>query len=131
MSRDSVSPRLEARLLGRYLLGGEPHERILEVYVRAEAYLEELDDSSSRLLSLALRHPWLLSAIDGRLAMVRSDSPLRARILAMSAILETSPEYYADFAPRAGLRSGLAAFGAGARLVASAALGTLVLRHFV
>lgn len=131
MSRDVASPRLEGRLLGRYLLGREPNERVLGVYVRAEAYLEKLDDSSSRLLNLALRYPRLLSAIDGRLAMVRPESPLRARILAMSAILETSPEYYADFAPRAGLRSGLAAFWAGVRLVASGVLGTLVLRRFV
>lgn len=89
----------EAASFGRYLLGREIDVASCNAYetaVRALAY----DEDADRITRFALREPWSLAALDGALAIVKPDAPLRKKLLLMAAVLETRPGYCDDFLPR-------------------------------
>ena len=116
----------EARLLGRYLLGHLPSDRALDLYIQASSSFGALNGASRRLLSLAYRYPWLLGALDSGLALTCKSSPLRFRIWAMSAILETCPEYFSHFSPTKGLWATFSVFGTVLRAPLRALIGIIV-----
>lgn len=116
----------EPRFFGRYLLGHMPSERAVNMYLRASRSFDTLDDASRRLMSLAYRYPWLLGAIDNGLALKGKSSSLRFRIWAMSAILETCPEYFSYFSPVTGIRAALKLIFAILRAPFRALIGIIV-----
>ncbi|MBV8373709.1 MAG: hypothetical protein JOY69_10665 [Candidatus Eremiobacteraeota bacterium] len=119
----------EAAVFGRYLLGCDVNQRSRELYARAARELGyDGDDAVSRF---ATRNRWTIAALDGALAFTSPHAPLRAKLLLMSAILETQPEYAAWFLPRDrrlafGLATALRVLRAGAEALAGLVLLRLV-----
>jgi len=121
---DSVS---EARAFGRYVLGREINDRAVNLYVRASERLGY--DGDDPAVRFSREHRWSIGALDGALALTKRDALLRKKLLLMSAVLETQPEYCDSFLPRD--RSPLYAFSVliGASFgVLSAGIGVLMLR---
>jgi hypothetical protein len=116
------SAELEARLLGRYLLGKDPNERAIALY-RSAIIVEVSAQAKERSWRMAMRRPWLIGPLDAGLALLQPTALLRERIWVMSAILEACPEYYEDFAPQHGVRALVSACWAGVRAAANGALG--------
>ncbi|MGL5890962.1 MAG: hypothetical protein ACRC3B_13830 [Bacteroidia bacterium] len=98
-----MSAAHEADVFGRYLLGGKmPDSKSIELYLKAAA-MRKYETASAReqkILALALRHPWLVGLLDSALALSNSESLLRQKLLLMSAILETRPQYAHLFLPQ-------------------------------
>jgi hypothetical protein len=99
--------RTEARMFGRYLIGREPAEALVERYCRANATLfaGEADDA---LLAFARAHPWSLAMLDAGAGLSQGQSILRKKLLVMTAIVETTPELVDRFEQRAASLPGLA-----------------------
>jgi hypothetical protein len=98
MSHDS---RKEAEVLGRYLLGKRPDEKSISLYCEAMAAKPvTLNAREEKLFRFLLRNPWSAGMIDSALAFSRTRSAVRRKILFMSAILETRPEYAKLFLPQ-------------------------------
>ena len=91
----------EAKVLGRYLVGRDIAEDAVALYVRAsqDVTADETDEERKTVL-FAIERPWSLSAIDGALALTRPRALLRRKLLLLTAILEASPHYCAEFLPR-------------------------------
>jgi hypothetical protein len=89
----------DADLFGTYVLGRAIDRRSAQLYEQAERALGYGADDA--LVRLVRRHPRLLRPIDTLLAVLRPDALLRKKLLLMAAILETQPQYAADFLPRA------------------------------
>jgi hypothetical protein len=120
--------RLEARRFGAYLLGVEPPDATVDLYVQAVEILGLVgSDKDRRLLQFMARHPWCIGLVDAGLALRRPDSTVRARLLVLSALLEARPELADRFlpAPQRAVYVGYAAI-VGLRAVIKAA-GGLVL----
>lgn len=93
----------EAEVFGRYLLGGSrPDSKTIELYLKADA-MRKYDASPAReqkILAFVLRQPWLIGLLDSALALSNSERLLRQKLLLMSAILETRPQYAHLFLPQ-------------------------------
>jgi len=92
----------EARLFARHLVGREPDAPVVARYRAACAQLFPIapEPREAALLAFVRTHPWSLGPLDSALALLRPHSVLRARLLVMVAILETTPAHAADFLPR-------------------------------
>jgi len=91
----------EAEIFGKYLLGNIPNQKSVILYVDAMNKLKiSLDKKEEKLLQFMLRNPNSVKWIDSGLAMFRKESPIRKKLLVMSAILETIPEYANLFFPK-------------------------------
>lgn len=96
-----MSSNLEAQaiIFCRYLIGERPSQEIVDRYTAAiRNNFAPLNRGEKRLLRFIEILPFLVSAIDGGLAICCRESKLRQRILLLLAILETSPHYHAHFA---------------------------------
>jgi hypothetical protein len=95
--------RKEARVFSRYLIGKEPSNLSVQLYIKA---LQKLDIPMSprdqRKLSFILRFPFFISMIDGALAMVNPEHPIRKKLYVMSSILESDPACNNYFLPKDG-----------------------------
>jgi hypothetical protein len=91
----------EARTIAYYLTGREAEKFIVERYVTAVDMIFKSapapDDRN--ILSFVRNHPSTLPFFDAASAVFFSRNQLRARILLMVAILETTPEYCGHFFP--------------------------------
>lgn len=93
--------RKEAETLGRYLLGKYPDEKSIALYCEAMAVKPvTLNAREEKLFRFLLRNPWSAGMIDSALAFSRNKSAVRRKILFMSAILETRPQYAELFLPQ-------------------------------
>jgi hypothetical protein len=92
----------EARALARHVVGAEPPEAVLARYREASARLfpEPPDAVDTALIAFAARHPWSVGPLDAATALLRPASRLRAQLLVMAAVLETTPRFADDFLPR-------------------------------
>jgi hypothetical protein len=92
----------EARLFARHLVRRAPDAALVARYGAACARLFPgvPDARDLALLAFVRAHPWSLGPLDAVLALLRPQSLLRARLLVMAAILETTPAHAADFLPR-------------------------------
>lgn len=120
---ESLARRIdEARLFSRYLVGREASPEVLQRYAEALARLplEPRRPADRSLLAFVRRHPWSLPPLDAALGVARRDSPLRARLLLMLALLEATVEHAGDFLPRPRARLAVVA-----RVAASASLAAL------
>jgi len=94
--------RQEAILFGRYLVDREPSADLIERYVEANQLLFANDAGFEReLLDFARRHPWSIGMLDASAGILGGNSVLRKKLLLMTAILETTPEYVEQTQPRA------------------------------
>lgn len=94
--------RLEAERIGKYLLGGKsPNEQSISLYIQAHDYKSvKLNPREEKILSFLVRRPAFTGMIDGALAFGSANGGIRRKILFMSAILETQPEYAGLFLPK-------------------------------
>jgi hypothetical protein len=92
----------QGRAFGRHVVGVPPSEELLGRYRAACAKLfpEPPDAVDAALLAFAARHPWSVGPLDAATALLRPASALRARILVMAAVLETTPQFADAFLPR-------------------------------
>jgi hypothetical protein len=98
-----MTPDAEAAIFGRYLLGGTlPNAASIALYIKA---LSLRDDSKAiardkKIVAFALRKPRTIALLDSACALSHPGSLLRQKLLLMSAILETQPQYAHLFLPR-------------------------------
>lgn len=92
----------EGLVLGKYLLGGKsPSSKSLELFKQfVELRGSNFPAKEKKIYSFAVRNRWAMGMIDGALAFKAPESMLRKRLLAMTAILETQPEYASLFLPK-------------------------------
>ena len=120
--------RTEAIEFGRYLVERDLSEELIDRYCRAnqELFAHEAPDPT---VTYAREHPWAIGMLDAAagLAAMRGGEPslLRKKLLVMTAIVETTPEYVARTEPRSASLPELAVrLGmAGARTAFHAAAG--------
>lgn len=114
-------------MFGRYLIGREPGEALVDRYCRANQALfgGETDDA---VLAFARAHPWSIAMLDAGSGLSGGESLLRKKLLVMTAIVETTPELVERFEQRAASLPGLAwRVGiAGARTALHAASGLVL-----
>lgn len=97
---------VEGRAFARHLVGAEPPPDLLARYRDATARLfpappEAVD---AAVLAFAVRHAWAVGPLDAATAFFRPTGRLRAKLLVMAAILETSPRFADRFLPAPGGR---------------------------
>jgi hypothetical protein len=85
----------EAAILGRYVVDRNVDHRSIELYVRARP--ASATGVDARIERFAFEHRWTLGALDAALALCRPKSPLRKKLILMTAILEACPEYCDEF----------------------------------
>ena len=85
----------EAEIFGKYLLNGKiPDAKSISLYVDAMNMKPvSAIGKDEKILKFILRNPRFIGMIDGALAFSKRKSIVRRKILFMSAILETRPEY--------------------------------------
>ncbi len=123
----------EAEVFGRYLLDGKnPNPKSISLYMEAmHLRPAEALGRDKKILKFMLKNKWSIGMIDGALAFSKKKSIVRRKILFMSAILETQPEYAALFLPQE--RSGfynLYIFWVGFRAVMKMVAGKIILILF-
>lgn len=130
MTADSAEAALrdEGRGFGAYLLGFDPPEASVRLYVAAMNALDlAIPEQDRSLLSYVNRHAWSIGFVDSGLALRRPSSAIRTKLLTMSAILEATPELADVFlpSPRPILYAGYAALVA-FRAACKAAIGVVL-----
>ena len=92
----------EARAFARYLVRSDPTPDLVERYRAACARLftEPPDAVDAALLAFVRERPWSIGMLDSALALLRPQSLVRARLLVMAAVLETTPRHVREFLPR-------------------------------
>lgn len=110
-------PAAESQRFAQYLLGrafaqraaedGAFEQRVEALYARACAALKL--DQADRPTRFVARHTWALGPVDAAAALLAPDCVLRRRLLALAAILETTPQFAPQFTPRVASPVGFAA----------------------
>lgn len=100
--RAAAKLRTEAVTLGRFIVGRPIEVEFVDRYVAAHTHLamEARQQGDDAVVNFAMAHPVLLPPLDAAAALVRPQSLLHKKALLMSAILEASPAYAAEFLPR-------------------------------
>jgi hypothetical protein len=125
--------REEAEIFGRYLLSGKtPNAKSISLYISAmNLRPASAIGRDEKILKFILKNPRSIGMIDGALAFSKKKSIVRRKILFMSAILETQPEYAELFLPQE--RSwfyNIYIFWVGFRAVMKAIAGKMILLFF-
>jgi hypothetical protein len=129
----SADFKKEAEVFGRYLLGGKsPNSKSISLYISAMNLRPAAAiGRDEKILRFVLKNRWSIGMIDGALAFSKKKSIVRRKILFMSAILETQPEYADLFLPQE--RSwfyNIYIFWVGFRAVMKAVAGKMILLFF-
>lgn len=118
----------EALIFSRYLIGREPNEQAVRLYIAAFG-AGRPDNTDKKLLNFMSKHPRSIGFIDGGLVFHNPDSEARRRIYVMLAILEASPEHYDLFLPKERSPIYIAVvFYSGFRAIIKAALGIALVK---
>jgi hypothetical protein len=125
--------RREAEVFGKYLLGGKtPVEKAISLYMEAmQLRPAKPIGRDEKILRFVLKNPSFTGLFDSALAFSSKKSILRRKILFMSAILETQPEYADLFLPKE--RSwfyNIYIFGVGCRAILKMLAGKFLLLFF-
>ena len=120
----------EARRIGRYLVGGDLPQELVERYQAANLALfpETPSETDGAILEFVRRHPWSLPPLESALGLIRPDALLRRKLVVMTAILETEPRFAGDFEALAPGRAGAVVrlMGLGLSSAAKVAAGILL-----
>jgi hypothetical protein len=128
------SAEAEARTISRYLVGRDCAPAMIERYTKGRALITGAS-GNDEVIEFGLRRPWSLPFLDAAAAIIPGGEALRARVLLMAAVLETSPDFATDFFPREVNRERLvmelvtSSLAAGARLAVGVPLLLLVRRR--
>jgi hypothetical protein len=121
---------IEARIFANYLLGVAPSQQLVARYCSADRSLFSQPGTvpDQVVLDWVRRYPSSLPLLDGAMALLHPTGLLRGKLVAMAAILETTPEYAEYFLqqPRGRIRVFLHALVIGLR-AALTSLGGLLL----
>ncbi|MDQ3109362.1 MAG: hypothetical protein M3R17_05665 [Bacteroidota bacterium] len=92
----------EAEIFGRYLLGGKfPNSKSISLYISAMELRPVVPlGRDKKIMKFILKNPRSIGMFDSALAFSKRKSSVRRKILFMSAILETQPEYAELFLPQ-------------------------------
>src|SRR3954463_15565149 len=92
--------RTEAIVFGKYLVDRVPAEALIDRYCRAneELFPGAADDPA---VEFAREHPWAVAMLDAAAGLRGGESLPRKKLLGMTAIVETTPEYVERTEPRA------------------------------
>lgn len=129
----SADFKKEAEVFGRYLLGGKsPNAKSISLYIEAMTLRPaSAIGRDEKILRFVLKNPRVIGMIDGALAFSKKKSIVRRKILFMSAILETQPEYAELFLPQErGWFYNVYIFWVGFRAVMKAIGGKMILLFF-
>lgn len=86
---------MQPEIYFRYLSGKNPDAKSLELYHAAIVHHRiEFSKKENRLHSLSQRFPFLISFIDGGLALTQPLSLYRKNIYIILCILETQPQHF-------------------------------------
>jgi len=101
--KDAATLKAEALAFARYVVGRDAPEEMLERYVEANrALLPEAPSSAERaVVEFARAHKWAICLFDAACGWRRPNALVRTKIYIMAAILEASPHFVDEFAPRA------------------------------
>ena len=120
----------EARRLGRYLVGDDLPQELVERYQEANLALfpERPSAADGAILEFVRRHPWSLAPRESALGQIPPDALLRRKLVVMMAILETEPRFAGDFEALAPGRPGavLRLMGLGLSSAAKVTAGILL-----
>jgi hypothetical protein len=85
----------EARRIGRYFLGEDPPEDLVDRYREASLVLfpGTPDPADGGVLDFVHRHPWSLPLLESALGLLRPQALLRRKTVVMMAVLETDPRF--------------------------------------
>jgi hypothetical protein len=93
--------RREAAVFSRYITGKGAGEQCLQLYVTAQQKLAiPITPREQKKLNFILRFPFFMGWIDGALAMVNPEHPIRKKLYVMFSILESSPDFHTSFLPQ-------------------------------
>ena len=92
----------EAHAFARYLVRRAPPAELVARYREATRmlFVSAVGPADAAILRFARRHPWSVGYLDAAAGLLRPGGLLRAKLLVMSAILETSPAFADEFLPR-------------------------------
>lgn len=84
----------EALIFATYLLGEKPTQRVVVLYIQAiQNIVFNYHTKDQKFLRLIYKRPFLLPYLDAGLAVIIPTSTVRHKLLLMSAIIETQPNY--------------------------------------
>lgn len=129
--------RTEAIVFGRYLVDRRPAEDLIARYCRANELLfaGQVSHPDAAVIAFARRHPWSVPLLDAAAGLAGSDSLLRKKLLVMTAIVETTPEFVERTEqqgvglPRLALRLGIAGARTAFHVVTGLPLLAALRRH--
>lgn len=88
----------EAKLFAQYLGAKADDEALLKKYINAIEKLKlSLSEKEESVLRYLIKMPFLLPFADGAWAFLNPKNGIRKRILIMSALIETEPQYVQCF----------------------------------
>ncbi len=91
----------EASVYSRYLIGQEPDEHSIALYIESQKKLKiSLKHREASQIKFVLLFPFTLPMIDGAMAILRPDYAIRKKLYTMFCILESSPKYHQYFLPQ-------------------------------
>jgi len=129
---DDTALDSEARILGRYLVGGTPEPAVMARYCAACRALWPAPPGArdAALLDFVRRRPWSVGPLDAAAALLDPGGLLRSKVLVMSALLEATPAHADDFLPRSASAPALLwrLASSGTVAVLQAAVGALLYR---
>jgi hypothetical protein len=98
---DESSWRKEAIAFSRYIVGEEPDEQSIALYIAAQQKLNiPISPKESNKIRFIVRFPGTMGMIDGALALLNPEHPVRKKLYTMFSILESSPKYHKYFLPQ-------------------------------
>lgn len=85
----------EARRIGRYLVGADVPQALVQRYREANLALfpEMPAPGDAAVLEFVRCHPWSLPPLESALGLIRPGALLRRKLVVMMAILETEPRF--------------------------------------
>lgn len=91
----------EASVFSRYLIGEEPDELSVALYIKAQQkFAIPMSPKDAEKLQFTLNHPFYLGMIDGALGIINPEHPIRRKLYIMFSILESNPIFHKEFLPQ-------------------------------
>ncbi len=91
----------EAAVFSRYLIGKNANEQCINLYIEAQQKLAiPITPREQQKLNFILRFPLFVGCIDGALAIVNPEHPIRKKVYVMFSVLESSPDFHTSFLPQ-------------------------------